>query len=95
MQYGPGLGDVIAAGASDGRIHFICAQTGEKLLSPRGEKAIRCVAFSPDGSLIAAGDGGLYGSSGEVRIYNASTGDPVGSPLNVGCAPFFLDFVLD
>ena len=34
VQYGPGLGDVIAAGASDGRIHFICAQTGEKILCP-------------------------------------------------------------
>ena len=34
VQYGPGLGDVIAAGASDGRIHFICTQTGEKILCP-------------------------------------------------------------
>ena len=31
VQYGP-AGDVIAAGSSDGRIHFICAQTGEKIL---------------------------------------------------------------
>jgi len=168
VQYGPGLGDVIAAGASDGRIHFICAQTGEKILCPlrghnsevmsvswspdgtrlasgsldarvliwdaasgeqlcslnvdagiggvqsvsfspsgdmvaagcyngkihfmdaaagqikssvSGKKPINCVAFSPDGSLIAAGDGYQGFGSGEVRIYNASTGDPVGSPL--------------
>jgi len=170
VQYRPGLGDVIAAGADDGRIHFICAQTGEKILSRlkvdgevwsvdwspcgtmiaaacneeeeeedycvkilnsetgallcdlnvgswvnsvqfspsgdtvaagcgngtvqiidvataevkrplSGEKPINCVAFSPDGSLIAAGAGHYGFGSGEVRIYNASTGDPVGSPL--------------
>jgi len=33
VQYGPD-GDVIAAGDDDGRIHFICAQTGEKVLCP-------------------------------------------------------------
>ena len=33
VQYGPG-GDVIAAGDNDGSIHFICAQTGEKILCP-------------------------------------------------------------
>ena len=33
VQYAP-AGDVIAAGDSDGRIHFICAQTGEKNLCP-------------------------------------------------------------
>ena len=30
VQYGP-AGDVIAAGDSNGRIHLICAQTGEKI----------------------------------------------------------------
>ena len=39
VQYRPGLGDVIAAGADDGRIHVICAQTGEKILCPlRGHR---------------------------------------------------------
>ena len=33
VQCGP-AGDVIAAGSSDGRIHFICAQTGEKIVCP-------------------------------------------------------------
>ena len=42
---------------------------------------MNCVAFSPDGSLITVGDGASW-ESGEVRIYNASTGDPVGSPLS-------------
>ena len=35
VQYGP-AGDVIAAGDFGGRIHFLCAQTGEKILCPRG-----------------------------------------------------------
>ena len=34
VKYGP-TGDVIAAGAEDGRIHLICAQTGEKILCPK------------------------------------------------------------
>ena len=33
MQYGP-AGDVITAGDFGGRIHFLCAQTGEKILCP-------------------------------------------------------------
>ena len=45
----------------------------------RGEKRINSVAFSPDGSLIAAGDGG-FGDEGTIRLYNAATGDPFGSP---------------
>ena len=58
VQYGPGLGDVIAAGAADGRIHFICAQTGEKILCPlKFDSSVRSVAFSPDGTTLAAGCG--------------------------------------
>ena len=57
VQYGPGLGDVIAAGGDDGRIHFICAQTGEKILCPlRGHSAeIRSVCFSSDGKKLTSG----------------------------------------
>jgi len=126
VQYGP-AGDVIAAGDDTGRIHFICAQTGEKILCPlrcdsavlsvaysadgtklaagldrdsnsvvvfntqtneqicslSGEKQIFSVAFSPDGSLIAAGGGGLFEAGTPIRLYNAATGDPFGSPLKV------------
>ena len=34
----------------------------------RGEKPIQCVAFSPDGSLIAAGDAHFDFGPGDVRI---------------------------
>ena len=37
MQYGP-AGDVIAAGDAHGFIHLICAQTGAKLLCPKGHR---------------------------------------------------------
>ena len=57
VQYGP-AGDVIAAGDDDGRIHFICAQTGEKILCPlKFDSSVRSVAFSPDGTTLAAGCG--------------------------------------
>ena len=56
VQYGP-AGDIIAAGSSDGRIHFICAQTGEKILCPlRGHTAgVRSVCFSSDGKKLTSG----------------------------------------
>ena len=49
VQCGP-AGDVIAAGSSDGCIHFICAQTGEKILCPlRGHNnVVSSLAFKPD-----------------------------------------------
>ena len=37
VQYGP-AGDVIAAGAEDGRIHLICTQTGAKILCLKGHR---------------------------------------------------------
>ena len=37
VKYGP-TGDVIAAGAADGGIHLICAQTGVKILCFKGHR---------------------------------------------------------
>ena len=75
VQYGPGLGDVIAAGAADGRIHFICAQTGEKILCPlRCDSEVRSVAYSPDGTKLAAG---LYYPSNSVVVFNTQTNEQI------------------
>ena len=69
MQYWP-AGDVIAAGDDDGRIHFICAQTGEKILCPlRVDDAVSSVAYSPDGSKLAA----AHRTS--VSIFNVETSE--------------------
>ena len=40
----------------------------------RGDKQINCVAFSPDGKILAAGDGS-FGDAGNVRLYDTVTGD--------------------
>jgi WD40 repeat protein len=66
-------------------IYVYDAKTFEVKWPLRGEKPINSVAFSPDGSLIAAGGGGLF-EAGTIRLYNAATGDPFGSPLRCDSA---------
>jgi len=73
-------GKRLASGSDDNTVKIWNPATGECLWTVSGEDPIHCVAFSPDGSLLAAGDGYSESGLGEVRIYNASTGDPVGSP---------------
>ena len=40
-----------------------------------GDKQVNCVAFSPDGGTLAAGDGSIYDSEGNVRLYDVQTGE--------------------
>jgi len=76
VQYGPGLGDVIAAGADDGRIHVICAQTGEKILCPlKVDYAVDCLTYAPNGDVLAVGD--RYGN---INFFN-SQGEKLQSPV--------------
>jgi WD40 repeat protein len=71
VQYGPG-GDVIAAGDLDGRIHLICAHTGEKILSPPAGHArdVNALAWSPDGTKLASGS-----DDKTILIWNPVTGE--------------------
>jgi len=113
VQYGP-AGDVITAGDDDGRIHFICAQTGEKIVCPlscdspvlsidwhenrivagcydgtikvfdaqsgdrlatvRCDNAVRSVAYSPDGTKLAAG---LDYPSNSVVVFNEHNNEQI------------------
>ena len=75
IQYGPG-GDVIAAGDGEGRIHFVCAQTGQKILSTlRGhDRKVMSVAWSPDGTRLASGS-----IDTTVMIWDAASGEQLRS----------------
>ena len=71
VQNGP-AGDVIAAGDETGRIHFICAQTGEKILCPLREhgRKVMSVSWSPDGTRLASGSVDMT-----VLIWDAASGE--------------------
>ena len=66
--------NLIAAGCHNGKIHLVDAVAGEVKSSLTGDKQVNCVAFSPDGNTLAAGDGGLRGA-GNVRLYDVHTGE--------------------
>ena len=76
VQYAP-AGDVIAAGDSDGRIHFIGKMyfvdptAGEIKSSLRGHTdCVWSVCFSPDGTKIVSGS-----SDETVLIWDAASGE--------------------
>ena len=68
---------VVASCSEDKSIKLWNLDDGRLISTMRGEKAIFSLAFSPDGQLIATGDGNPYNSheAGTVRIYCASTGE--------------------
>ena len=84
-------GTRLVTGSYDKTVKIWNPATGEELCQLSGEKQIISVAFSPDGSLIAAGDGDSW-EAGTIRLYNAATGDPFGSPLNVGSLVWSVSF---
>ena len=71
VQYGP-AGDVVAASDSDGRIHFICAQTGEALVCPlSGHRyGVNSVCWNNDGTKLASGS-----DDKTVKVWDPTTGE--------------------
>jgi WD40 repeat protein len=81
VQYGPGLGDVIAAGTSDGRIHFICAQTGEKILSPLScDSPVLSIDWHENRIVAGCHDG-------TIKVFDAQSGDRL-STVNVDAGKY-------
>ena len=79
VQHGP-AGDVVAASDSDGRIHFICAQTGEALLCPLSvDGQVWSVDWSPCGNKLSAACNNFDDDSYSVKIFSkeGSTGNIV------------------
>jgi WD40 repeat protein len=75
LSYGPG--DVLAVGDDGGNIHLIRAETGQKILWPvsgRHPRAVKSVAFSPDGKTIVSCSGSRFSNDSSV-LWDAYTGE--------------------
>lgn len=76
LAFKPDDPNVLVTGSWDKTVKLWDLSTSTCLSTMRGENAIFSLAFSPDGQLIAAGEGNPYNAraAGAVRIYCASTG---------------------
>ncbi|KAF7363089.1 WD40 repeat-like protein [Mycena venus] len=92
VAFSPGNGERIASGSEDTTVRVWDARTGVLVASPfeGHNRAVSCVAFSPDGEKIVSGS---YDST--VRVWDSNTGVLVVGPIQhsdgVKCVAFSPD----
>ena len=80
-------GDMVAAGCSNGKIFFVDPTAGEIKSSLTGHThTVTGVYFDPTGKKIVS-----CSRDKTIRFWDSATGAAIGSPVNVGYAPFSLD----
>jgi WD40 repeat protein/tRNA A-37 threonylcarbamoyl transferase component Bud32 len=92
VAFNPG-GTAILTGSRDGLARLWDPASGRSLRSFEHRQPVRSVAFSPDGATILTASGDDKG--GEIRLWDFSSGQPMGRPLSLPGTVWALAFSSD